>query len=136
MTKHADVATLVVVVVCLVAGCTVGPAGEGDPGWVEADGETVNATALTGSHVEALSEAGSYVVEWEAPVFLPPGGPEPDRLRPNQSVRREVDLEARQRMAVREGSEDRTTRVYVDDDRYYAKVVTSRETTYRTREAN
>ena len=136
MTGRAGVATLVVVVACLAAGCTVGPAGGGDPGWVEADGETVNATALTVSHVEALSEAGSYVVEREALVFLPPGGPDPDRLRPNQSVRREVDLEARQRTAVREGPEDRTTRVYVDDDRYYARVVTSRETTYRTREAN
>ena len=136
MTEHTGVAALVVVVACLAAGCAAGPAGGGDPGWVEADGETVNATALTVSHVEALSEAESYVVEREALVFLPPDGSDPDRLRPNQSVRREVDLEARQRMAVREGPEDRTARVYVDDDRYYAKVVTSRETTYRTREAN
>lgn len=138
MRPPAAAATLAVLCIALLAGCTgvVVDDGSERPAWVADDGETVNATALTESHTGTLAAAGSYTTRREALVFLPADAPEPNHWRPNQTARGEYDFESRRRLVVREGPRNRTVRVYVDGDRRYVEEARADGTTYRTGEAS
>jgi hypothetical protein len=136
MRSPAVSAMLAVLCVALLAGCAgVADSGSERPEWVAADGETVNATALTESHAEGLSAAGNYTTDREALVSLPADAPEPNHWRPNQSARSEFDLEAQRRLVVRDGPRNRTVRAFVDGDRRYVLEERSDGATYRTGEA-